>query len=124
MEKMYNENIRRTELQLERAYCDIQSLRDQNDELSSQVEEMKDKLNKVKAAQGKRYYVKRRKESASRPLSLPFIDGEHCPDEFNDSPLEKIGKYNPQSPEPNSFYPNESKFNFYLPRLRLAQLIR
>ena len=59
---------------------------------------MKETVNTMKATQGKRYSnVKRRKESATRPTSLPFIDGgEQSLDDFNDFPQEKIGKYNPQ----------------------------
>jgi hypothetical protein len=85
------------EVQLQKAYNEIQSLQDQNDELSSKVQGMKETVNAMKAAQGKRYYVKRKKESASRQSSLPFIDGgEQSVDDFNDFPQEKIGKYNLQ----------------------------
>lgn len=90
MERRTVDSTANNEGKLIKAYGEMQLLRDQNDELSAQLEGMKETVKVLKTSQEKRSFTNK-KRKGSRPVSNTDDKMEEC----TDSPLEKIGKFNP-----------------------------
>jgi len=87
LERKNSEILNDNEEKLEKTFAELQHLRDQNDELTAQLEKMKES---TKLIQGKRL-TSNKKRKGSRVSSMS--DGIEKMEECNDSPLEKIGKF-------------------------------
>jgi predicted nuclease with TOPRIM domain len=108
MERKSVETLTDNHDKLQNAYAELQSLRDQNDELSVQLEKMKESVKALKVSQGKRgSSIKRRKGSRICSMSDGSEKMEECTD--NDSPLEKIGKFHTDYEMNISMYPDGTR---------------
>lgn len=91
MQEMVKQNaamMSQSEEKLRRRSEEIQGLKDQNDELSSQLERMKDALDGMKSLDGARFNSRRRRKKAPTPKQeLKMDDDQSC------VPLHKMGKF-------------------------------
>lgn len=92
IERKSTEIVAINEAKLENAHSEVQNLRDQNDELSAQLDTMREKVKTLKSFQEKRSASnKRRKGSNTSNSNQKSL--EEGAETDTDSPLEKIGKF-------------------------------
>jgi hypothetical protein len=97
MERKSAETVAINQLKLVQAHSEVQLLRDQNDEITAQLDTMGEKVKTLKAFQEKqtsKATSKRRKGSNNSSTHKSWDGfGRVDDNEDNDYPLEKIGKF-------------------------------